>query len=331
MQREPESGLRVPADVLQGFITDLCEAAGTTREHADILARLLVRTDLRGIRSHGTLMASQYLARMRAGEVNPRPGIQVDSESTTSRVYDGDGGMGHWPCYEGTLWAIERAKEHGTAAVTTRNHFHFGSASHYTVMALEADCLGFAVSSHRWGAEPEGNIFGLIRNSPLSFGIPAGEQPPIVPDQGMNIVGYNPELFARSPAVYFKALGLSVIPQLLGGIMAGIWKEEYVESNWISDQGSFIAVFDLARFIPIDEFKSRVDGYIDRARHLEPGEGLAQAELPGGPEHQHEKEYGESGIPMADEVLEALEAEAAIVGIMTPFANYEETRFGPDQ
>ena len=147
----------------------------------------------------------------------------------------------------------------------------------------------------------------------------------------MNIVGYNPELFARSPAVYFKALGLSVIPQLLGGIMAGIWKEEYVESNWISDQGSFIAVFDLARFIPIDEFKSRVDGYIDRARHLEPGEGLAQAELPGGPEHQHEKEYGESGIPMADEVLEALEAEAAIVGIMTPFANYEETRFGPDQ
>ena len=237
--------------------------------------------------------------------------------------------MGHWPCYEGTLWAIERAREHGTAAITTRNHFHFGAASNYTVMALEQDCVGFAVSTHRWKAQ-QGSLFQLISNSPLSFGIPAGEQPPVVPDQGMNLLHFDPESFAASPASYYKALGLATIPHILGGLMAGIWNPDFIppKFQWESDQGSFIAVFNLSAFMPVEEFKANVDGYIERARKLDPAPGVDQTELPGGPEHSREIDYRENGIPLGDELLQRLQAEAEILSQETPFRHWEHTRFG---
>ena len=328
MQNAPDSGIRLPPEELHTFVASLYEAAGTSQRHAEVLARLLVRTDLRGIVSHGTTMVPEYLRKMRVGDVNPRPDITVATETTTARAMDGDGGMGHWPCYEGTLWAIERAKEHGTAAVTTRNHFHFGAASNYTVMALEQDCVGFAVSTHRWKPR-EGSLFQLISNSPLSFGIPAGEQPPVVPDQGMNLLMFDPESFAASPTSYYKALGLSLIPKLLGGLMAGIWNPECIPptSQWESNQGSFIAVFNLASFMPVEEFKAGVDDYIERARNLDPAPGNDQAELPGGLEQAREIDYRENGIPIGDELLQRLESEAQILSLETPFKRYEHTRF----
>jgi LDH2 family malate/lactate/ureidoglycolate dehydrogenase len=329
MQKAPESGIRIPPGELEAFVTDLYQAAGTTRQHAEVLARLLVRTDLRGIISHGTNMAPEYLRLMREGDVNPRPDITIVNETTTTRVLDGDGGMGHWPCYEGTLWAIERAKEHGTAAVTTRNHHHFGAASNYTVMALEQDCIGFAVSTHRWKAE-QGSIFQLISNSPLSFGIPAGDQPPVVPDQGMNLVGFDPESFAANSRVFYKALGLATIPHIFGGLMAGIWNPECLPptSQWDSNQGGFIAVYNLAAFMPVDQFKEIMDGYIERARNLDPAPGDDQAELPGGLEHARQSNYRENGIPLGDELIERMNSEAEILGLETPFRRFEHTRFG---
>ncbi len=329
MQKAPESGIRVPPDELQTFVTTLYETAGTTRDHAEIIARLLVRTDLRGVVSHGTNMAPEYLRKMREGDVNPRPNITVVNETTTTQVLDGDGGMGHWPCYQGTVWAIEQARQHGTAAVTTRNHFHFGAASKYTVMALDHDCVGFAVSTHRWKAEQD-SIFRLISNCPLSFGIPAGEQPPVVPDQGMNLVHFDPESFADNSRVFYKALGLSTIPHILGGLLAGIWNPECIppESKWESNQGGFIAIFDLSAFMPVDQFKEVMDGYIERARKLDPPPGTDQAELPGGLEHARESDYRKNGIPVGDELLQRMKSEAEILGLDTPFEQFEHSRFG---
>ena len=89
----PKEGIRIPAPVLQNFIADLFQKAGTTQSDADLLADLLVATDLRGVHSHGTHQTPGYIRMMRDGRVNPRPNIKVASETTTARVYDGDGGM----------------------------------------------------------------------------------------------------------------------------------------------------------------------------------------------------------------------------------------------
>ncbi len=331
MNTPPESGLRIPPDELEALVVALFEKAGTSREHAQIMARLLVQTDLCGIFSHGTRYTESYVHMMLEGRVNPRPDIRVVSETTTAQVLDGDGGMGHWPCYQGTLWAIARAKEHGTAAVTTRNHFHFGGASKYTRLAVEHDCIAMAASCHHYQIDPEWNIMGLSRNSPFSFSMPAGEQPPLVPDMSMGFLPWKEELFKECPQAYFKVLGLSVLPQVLGGVLAGIHKEEFKppQSRWESSQGAFIAVFDAASFMPLDELRAEMDRYMGQARSTKPAPGYDRAELPGGLEWQRQKDYARAGIPIGSEHQQILENIAAELGIETPFARYQRTRFGP--
>ncbi|MCC7263477.1 MAG: Ldh family oxidoreductase [Candidatus Latescibacteria bacterium] len=330
MNVPPPSGIRVPPEELRTLAAAIFEKAGTSRADAELIAKLLVLTDLRGVFSHGTRYTQSYTQMMLDGRVNPRPALRSLSQTDTTQVLDGDGGMGHFPCYHGTQWAIAQAKQHGLAALTTRNHFHFGAASKYSRMALEHDLIGLAISSHRFFPSPESNVLGAGGGSPMSIAIPAGDQPPLVLDMGAYFLPYSEDLFRQFPATFFKGLGLAALFQALGGILAGIYKPEVQAplSKWESNQGSFIVMFDVKRFMPVDEFKQEMDRYIGDARRMKPLPGTERAELSGGLEWQRQQEYAREGIPVAPDHQKSLEEIAAQLGVPTPFARYTHTRFG---
>jgi LDH2 family malate/lactate/ureidoglycolate dehydrogenase len=325
----PTSGIRVPQGDLQDLVARCFAASGTSAADAELISRLLVRTDLRGVHSHGTQQAPGYTALMRQGRVNPQPRLQVVHETATTRVVDGDGGMGHFPCYEGTVWAIEAAKRYGTAAVTTRNHFHFGAASKYTLLALDRDCIGIAISSHRYPLRPDAPIGRVNGGSPISIAVPAGDQPPLVLDMGAGLLPWSEELFKQSPFSYFKELGIAAVNRTLGGVLAGIFLPQFQppESPWESNQGAFIAVYDLACFMPLDQAKAQMDRFIAEARAMRPFPGFERAELPGGLEWQRQQDYARDGIPVSPAHQQGLQGMADELGLSTPFARYEHTRF----
>ena len=184
----PAEGIRVPAPVLRQLTADFFQKAGTNSADAQFLANLLTATDLRGVNSHGTWQLPGYVHMMLEGRVNPRPNIKVTSATTTARVYDGDGGMGHFPCHQAMTWVAETAAEYGTAAATTRNHFHFGSAGKYSRIAAAAGCVGIAISSHRYDLPSESIVKGVNATSPISIAFPNGEQPPLVLDMGAHML-----------------------------------------------------------------------------------------------------------------------------------------------
>ncbi len=330
MNVPPKTGIRVPPEELRTLVSAVFEKVGTSRADAELMAHLLVLTDLRGVFSHGTRYTQHYAQMMLDGKVNPRPAIRVVSQTASTQVLDGDGGMGHFPCFRGTQWAIAQAREHGVAVLTTRNHFHFGGASKYSRMALEHDMIGLAISSHRFRPNPESTILGAGGGSPMSIAVPAGDQPPLVLDMGASFLPLRPELFEQYPWVFFKGLGLAALFQALGGILAGIYKPEFQAplSKWESNQGAFIAIFDVKCFMPVEEFKKEMDRYIGEARRLKPLPGYDRAELPGGLEWQREKDYARDGIPVSPEHQKSLEEIAAHLGIETSFARYAHTRFG---
>lgn len=325
----PTSGIRVPAEDMRILVTALFEKAGTSRTDAQFLAGFLVQTDLRGVFSHGTRKVPYYIQMMLDGRVNPRPNIRAVNETSTTQILDGDGGMGHFPCYRGTEWAIAKAKEYGLAAATTNNHFHFGAVGCYARMAFEYDCIGLAVSSHRYRLDSKESILCAGGGSPISIAIPAGEQPPLVLDMGTTFLPWDARLFKQYPWVYFRDLGLGAILQALGGILAGIYRPELQppQPRWESDQGAFIAVFDVNRFLPVNEFKKEMDRYIGEARKMKPLPGYSHAELCGGPEWRNERQYARNGIPVSPEHQKSLEQIAARLEIQTPFAKHEHTRF----
>ena len=95
--------------------------------------------------------------------------------------------------------------------------------------------------------------------------------------------------------------GLQTPILILGGILAGIYKPEVQapQSRWESNQGGFIAVFDVACFMPVDEFKKEMDRYVREARSMAPLPGQEQAELAGTVEWQRERDWARDGVPLS--------------------------------
>ncbi len=325
MNLVPKEFIRVMPNTLRNFISEVFQKAGVSEINAVHIANLLVQTDLRGVFSHGTRQTPGYVGMMLDGKVNPKPNVRCIDESPTTAVYDGDGGMGHFSAYQAAAAAVKKAKEIGIGAATSRNHFHFGSAGKYTRLALEVDCVGFAVSCHRFRHGSGGVIINATGASPMSFAIPAGNQPPIVVDMAIGIDAKLPldQAFENSPAAFFKMLGLSHVSHALGGFMAGIWlfdKPPDPPTIWEgANQGAFIAAFDISRFRPIDEFKAEIDQHIHDARQMQPAPGYDRADLPGGLEWEREQEWEEIGIPIGTEHQQQLKNVAERVGVPVPF------------
>ena len=67
----------------------MMSAAGMPPEDAHLVAELLVRSDLRGIETHGVRWLPNYCAGLAAGRINPRPMIRIDGYSGTLLMVDG--------------------------------------------------------------------------------------------------------------------------------------------------------------------------------------------------------------------------------------------------
>lgn len=323
----PDHGIRVPFDDLKALVVALFEQVDVPHEDADLLADILTRNNQRCLYSHGTGQIPHYLQKIKDGDVNPRPNVTVVQEAPASLVMDGDGGLGYFPCYHGTMKAIQKAKAGGIAAVTTRNHQHVGSAGNYTRLVVEHDCIGISASSHRTHLDSDKLIFNIVDTSPSSIAVPAGQQPPLVMDMGGALIRFEEELFERIPTTYFKVMAFTSAVRALAGVFPGIYKQEFVDSKWEANQGAFIAVIDIAHFMPLDELKSDMDCFIAEARATKPLPGMDTAELAGGNEWSWAKENAENGIPMSDDHVQALQNEADRLDVETAFAKFEHTRF----
>ena len=327
----PESGIRVPAGELRSLVGKLFGAVGMSAADADVMAELLVATDLRGVFSHGTRQTAGYVRMLQEGRVNARPNIDAVSTTTTTRMYDGDGGMGHLPCRMAAEFVAQTAVELGVGAATTGNHFHFGAAGKYSRLAAERDCIGLAVSSHRYPRQ--GSIRGATGGSPISIAVPAGQQAPLVIDMGTGLLPWDEDLFEKLGAFpWFKQLGLGAVAHALGGVLAGIWRTDRIPpaSPWEANQGGFFAAFQIQALCPLDEFRAEMDRYVAECEKLEPFPGQPRAVLPGGLEWRHEREWAATGVPMSDEHVQSLRELADELHLDTPFERFANTRFnGP--
>ena len=325
----PDHGIRLPFGEMKELIVNLFEKVGMPREDAELLGQILVGNDQRCLFSHGTRQVPYYLQKIKDGAVNPRPEVSVVSEAPAALVMDGGGGLGYFPCYRGTQKVIEKAKAGGVAALTTRNHQHFGAAGNYTRLAVAHDCIGLSTSSYGDFLKSDKMIFDIINTSPISIAVPTGEQPPLVMDMGGRLMNFREELFERMPTPFLKAMALTSAVRALGGVFAGAYKPEFhpPKSPWESFQGAFIAIVDVAHFMPVDELKQEMDRFVGAARQARPLPGMERAELAGGNEWLWEKENVDKGIPIGDEHRRELQEEADKLGVETPFADCEGTRF----
>src|SRR5438270_10778517 len=86
---------RVPAPAIRAFIRDALLAVEIPADDAARVAELMTEADLTGADAHGVFRLPQYVKRVEAGGLNPRPHITVDRRPAAPAQIGGDNGLGH--------------------------------------------------------------------------------------------------------------------------------------------------------------------------------------------------------------------------------------------
>src|SRR5262249_42569278 len=186
-----ETTTRIPAQAIKGFIEDALRQAGLPAADAGRAAELMWEADLTGADGHALCRVPQYVRRLRAGGVNPRPDIRVEQTAPATALVDGDNGMGHLVMARAAETAVELARASGISWVGARRSNHAGAAGVYAALPLAHDMVGIygvvASANHMaiWGG-----VDLLIGTNPVAFAIPAGEEAPIVLDIAPSVVSY---------------------------------------------------------------------------------------------------------------------------------------------
>ncbi|MHA2226573.1 MAG: Ldh family oxidoreductase [Candidatus Hodarchaeales archaeon] len=189
----------IEAKVLQNFMQDVFIGIGVPKEDAEICADVLIRSDLRGIESHGIQRLKMYYDRIRQGIQNADTKINIIKETETTALVDAGHGMGHVAAYRSMRIAIEKAKQYGTGAVAVRNSTHYGIAGYYALMAIQEGMIGLSLTNARPSIAPTFGVEPMLGTNPLTIGCPTDEEFPFLIDCATSITQRgNIEVLART-------------------------------------------------------------------------------------------------------------------------------------
>lgn len=335
MNRPPESFVLVDEERLLAFAVACFEKAGLSHDHAATISRLLVNSDLRGVRSHGTRTVNHYCQAFEEGRLNPQPTIRQVHETPTAVVLDGDGTLGYWPMVQATEGAIAKAKEVGIGMGLVRSIGHYGSAGHYTRMCMDAGCIGYSVQGYRnqgrygndgGGPNPQA-LLGYFGNPPISFAIPAGEEEPVVLDAATCILAdyqrgpeYE-ELFSMIPAAFFKSIGYGAVASLMGGGLTGFTISDEPLARWPGARnGGMVLAIHVDAVVPEAVFRAETDRMVRDIRETyTPMPGTDRALLPGAIEAERMVYHRRQGIRYGEMEQEAARKASARLGVPLPW------------
>ena len=188
----------IDAIILQNFMRDVFIGLGVPKEDADIIADVLITSDLRGLDSHGIQRCKMYYDRIKEGIYETKTKIDIIKEGPTTALLDGNCGMGHVIAYNAMKMAIEKAKKYGLGAIAVRNSTHFGIAGYYSLMAIKEDMIGLVVTNARPSIPPTFGCEPMLGTNPLTVGAPTNEEFPFLLDCATSIIQRGKvEVYAR--------------------------------------------------------------------------------------------------------------------------------------
>ena len=171
---DPADGAIVQAHLLRAWTVALIGAIGTPPDIAEDVATVLVASDRRGIASHGTARLPNYLALVEAGVMDPAARPSIERSRAAFGRFDAHNGWGHHAGRVALDWAIERAREAGSAFVVVRNSNHYGIAGWYALRAAAAGMIGLSLTNSSPLVAPTRAIRPLLGTNPIAVAAPAG-------------------------------------------------------------------------------------------------------------------------------------------------------------
>lgn len=167
---------------LREFTFQVFKAIGCSEQDAIQATDVLIKADLRGIDSHGVARLSGYVRLWEANRIKAQPTIQIVHETPGTATLDADEALGLVSGPRAMKIAIEKAKKCGTGWVAVSNSNHFGIAAYHSMMALEEDMIGIAMTNASPLVAPTHSIERMLGTNPMCFAWPAKNHPAFVAD-----------------------------------------------------------------------------------------------------------------------------------------------------
>lgn len=167
---------------LRHFTEQVFLKMGCPGQDAQLAADVLLRSDLRGIDSHGVARLSGYVRLWEKKRINATPNVRIVHETPTTATIDGDAGLGLVVAPFAMKVAIEKARTYGSGWVSVKNSNHFGIAGYHALMAVEQDMVGISMTNASPLVAPTYSSERLLGTNPMCYAFPAGAYPPVVVD-----------------------------------------------------------------------------------------------------------------------------------------------------
>lgn len=331
--------MKVTKEKLHQLISDKITKAGLKRDHADILADVLVHADLRGIHSHGAMRVEYYSERIAKGGTNRNPNFTYKETGPCTGIFDGDNGSGHVAAKLAMDKGIEQAKKNGVSVIGVRRIGHTGALSYFVQQAAEAGLIGIAVCQSDPMSAPYGGTEPYYGTNPIAMAAKGADGRIMMTDLATTVQAWGKILDARSrnasipdswaldadgnpttdpnkvaslvPIAGPKGYALQMMVDILSGILLGLPFGGHVTSMYHDltedrNLGQLHIVIDPARFRSADEFMKDINTSMDELSNMRPAAGVDRVYFPGERSMIRSKKSEENGIDIVDDIYEYL-------------------------
>jgi len=192
--------------VLVEALTELVAAAfvncGMAEGDARTMADVVVAAERDGTRSHGIQRMRGYVESMESGWVDPRAEPRIERSATAMLSVDAGNGFAQIALSRAKSDLMMLARQHGMAALTTRNSHHFAALWPDIEPFAEAGFIALTVLNTRpWTTAWDGTK-KVLGTNPMAFACPRAGANPVVWDQASSTMSQGDVLLhatARRP------------------------------------------------------------------------------------------------------------------------------------
>ncbi len=342
----------VPVPALEQFCYDAFRAMGMSDEEAKLCTNGLMIAELHYHpgQGQGVTRLTGYAKRIKDGAYTLGAPFEIVKESPALALVDAHNGLGSVVGQKAMMLAVEKAKTSGIGTVIVRNSTHYGSSAVHSRVAAEADCIGVAFTNAGPEMAPWGAASGVVGTNPWGISAPTGGLFAVSLDIALTTAGKGmmrwyeregkkmPLDWAMTPEGDFtddptaamtgallgigqyKGYGLAFMTDVLTGVIAGggFGTTPYSNPLRLDVSHTLIAV-DIEWFMPVAEFKRRMDEFIHMCKSARKRSGVEEILVPGEQEYRREQHFRQHGALLDEAVFDRLRELAGELGIAFPF------------
>jgi LDH2 family malate/lactate/ureidoglycolate dehydrogenase len=321
----------VTPERLKEVVVEVLKGLGASEEEAPLVAESLVRAEMRGTDTHGLPYLKLLVERIEARMVSVPTRVTVLKDEGATALLDGGNGIGQVAGWKAMEISLRKAREFGIGSTLIRNTNNLGFFAFYTMHAADEGFAGIAMGNANAAISPWGGAEAFFGTNPISIGVP-GSPEPIALDMSSSLVARGKirraqRLGEKIPLGWAldesgaptedpgaalkgtllpiggpKGYGLAFMVDVLAGMLSGSTFGRDIKSfhqlMGPTGVGALTLAINVERFMPLDQFRSLMKGYVDSIRGSRKAKGTARIYLPGEIEAEKERASRERGIEL---------------------------------